>query len=340
MRHIVSLRALKKLLFFLLVLVFFVRPVCAQQIALSIYPTLLETVIKPGKSIMIAYRIGNLADPTLMRVRVLPFEPQGDTGTAIIREEESGPVRFSLDNAGLQLNEPFFLKTNQSQQILLRIRIPEGAPEGDYYYTVLAETEPPPTVEGSTSSRARASIGSHILITVTSSGNRDIKGNISFFDVLSRYTVHLFGRTVRLFDTFDAIPVVLKVANTGSNVFKPQGNLSLRGNFGETAQYDIIPYNVLRESSRLMTATPSASVSCSARNGPSYCRTPTTLVLSGFFLGKYTLSANVNFGEETPNLYSSISFFALPFKFILIMGVTTILTLLIIRKVKEEEEEV
>lgn len=326
----------------LLVLTFFllVAPIVrAQQITLSIYPTLLETVIKPGKSIMIAYRIGNLADPTVMKVRVLPFEPQGDTGNVIIREEESGPVRFSLDNTGLQLNDPFFLKTNESQQILLRIRIPEGAPEGDYYYTVLAETEPSPTVEGSTSSRARASIGSHILITVTSSGNRDIKGTVSFFDVLSRYTLHLFGRTVRLFDTFDAIPVVLKVSNKGSNVFKPQGTISLRGNFGETAQYDIIPYNVLRGSSRLLSATPSASVSCPVRNGPSYCRTPTTLILSGFFLGKYTLSANVNFGEGTPNLYNSILFFALPFKFILIIGITTILALLVVKKVKEGEEE-
>jgi uncharacterized membrane protein len=72
-----------------------------------------------------------------------------------------------LDNSKLKLGEPFVLKTNDFKQLLLRIRIPEGAPEGDYYYTLLAETQPPTALDGSSTSQAKVAIGANILVTVT-----------------------------------------------------------------------------------------------------------------------------------------------------------------------------
>ena len=74
-----------------------------------------------------------------------------------------------------------FFKTNDSQQILLRIRIPENITDGDYYYSLLAETTPPTSSEGIGSARAKATIGSNILVTISNSGNIDIKPKISIF---------------------------------------------------------------------------------------------------------------------------------------------------------------
>lgn len=300
----------------------------AQQITLSISPPLLEVLIKPGKSILIAYRIENLGDPVIIKPVILPFIPQDNEGGIKIEDEFSGPIRFELDNSYIKFNQPFFLKTRQSDQLLLRIRVPEGAPNGDYYYTLLAETQPPPTLEGISSSRAKATIGSNILITVTDSGKVEVKSKISLFDVLPRYNISLFGRNLKLFDSNDIIPISLIVENNGRNLIKPVGEIVLKGNFGEKANYDIIPKNILAESQRIMSASPSASVDCENKSKNSeLCKKPISLLLSGFFIGNYKLTTKINFGVGTPNLYAFTSFVALPFK--LIAGLTIIIFMVV-----------
>src|SRR3972149_1602861 len=112
----------------------------AQQVSLSISPPLLELFIKPDKSIVVAYKLENLGDPTFLNLKILPFEAKDSLGNIRVKSEFEGPVRFSLDNSDLKLNQPFFLKTNVSQQILLRIRIPGNITDGDFYYSLLAET--------------------------------------------------------------------------------------------------------------------------------------------------------------------------------------------------------
>ena len=296
----------------------------AQQITLSLSPSLIETIIKPGKAILIAYNLKNLGDPTVVKAKVLPFIPKDNYGNITIKDEFEGPVRFSLDNSLIKLDEPFTLKSGENQQLLLRIRLPEGAPVGDYYYTLLVETQPAPELGGSTASTARASVGANIIITVTDTGILDTKGRISFFDVLTK--VKFFGRTMRIFDSNDKIPVALVILNQGKNVVKPKGEIVLRGNFGEKATYDILPQNILAESQRLILATPSAGLE----------KQPVSLVLKGFFVGRYSLLANVGFTEEGPaTVFSSTAFFAFPFKIGLAILAAVLIGVIIIRRVKE-----
>lgn len=306
------------------------QKVHAQLLSLSIYPPILKAIMKPGKEIMIAYNIKNLGDPTTLQMIVLPFEPRDNLGNVRIKQEFEGPIRFKLDNTDIELNDPIFLKTGQSQQILLRIRVPEGAPEQDYYYTLFAETDPPPTIEGKTSSRSKARIGSHILITVTKSGNVDIKGKVSLFSVLKKYKLPFFGDKISFFDSTDIIPITLIVENKGKNSIKPYGNIILRGNFGERAEYEILSQNILANSQRQLMATPSAYF-------PS--KKPVSLALSGFFIGKYNLSTKINFGENTPQLYASTSFFALPFKFIIGLLIAIIIGIVIIKKLNDDKND-
>jgi len=315
----------------------FFNKVYAQSVSLSLSPPLLEVFIKPGKTIMVAYNLQNYGDPVICQAKVLPFEPKDNYGNIRIRSEFEGPIRFSLDNADLKLDQPFFLKSKGRQQILLRLRVPERAPEGDYYYTLLVETQPPPVNEGKASGRAKVTIGSNILVTVTGSETVQIKGKIALFDVLPRFKLNLGFGELKIFDSNDKIPVVAVVENQGRNFIKPEGEIILRGNFGETAKYNILPQNILSQSQRLLSATPSAQIDCgNEKKMPIFCQKPVSLLLSGFFIGKYNLSLSIFFGENTPKLFASTSFIALPFKLIFGFLIALFIAFFIIKKISND----
>ena len=339
------LAKIKYSLFYFVILIFvwvffLILPtkIFAQQISLSLSPPLLEIFIKPGKSIMVAYDLKNFGDPVILKANVMPFEAKDNVGNIKIKEDFEGPISFSLDNADVQLNQPFFLKTGERQQLLLRIRVSEGAPEGDYYYTLLAETQPPPISEGVASGRAKATIGANILITITENGTTEVKGKVALFDVLPRFKLRLPGQSLNFFDSNDKIPVVAIVENQGKNLIKSEGEIILKGNFGERAKYQIVPQNILAESQRLITATPSSEIDCpQTEKKPIFCRQPITLLLSGFFIGRYNLSANISFGETSPKIFASTSFIALPFKFLLGLIIALIISIFILKRLSKDK---
>ncbi len=304
-------------------LTFNLKSVNAQEVSLSLSPPLVELIIKPGKSVLVAYQVENLGDPVYLLADVVSFEAKDNLGNVKLKEKAEGPFRFSLDNSQLAFNQPFFLKTRQKEQLLLRIRAIEGAPEGDYYYTLIVSTQPRMVKEGESIGSAKATIGANIITTITESGKIDIKGKIALFDVLPRFRLPLGKNYLKFFDSNDKIPIVLILQNQGKNFIKPEGEIILKGNFGETAHYQLLPQNILAESQRLIEATPSATVEF---------KKPVSLILSGFFLGRYRLSTNINFGQGTPNVFASTSFIALPFKFILgLFGALIIIFILIKR---------
>ncbi len=320
-------KIIKHIIIFLIfnfsLLIFNLKPVRAQQVSLSLSPPLVELIIKPGKSVLVAYQIENLGDPVYLNADVVSFEVKDNLGNVKLKEKAEGPFRFSLDNSALKLNQPFFLKTRQKEQLLLRIRAIEGAPEGDYYYTLIVSTQPRMVTEGDSIGSTKATIGTNIITTVTESGKIDIKGKIALFDVLPRFRLPLGKSYLNFFDSNDKIPIVLILENKGKNFIKPEGEIILKGNFGETAHYQLLPQNILAESQRLIEATPSAEVEL---------KKPVSLILSGFFLGRYRLSTNINFGQGIPNVFAATSFIALPFKFILGLFGASIMIFILIKR--------
>lgn len=315
------------LIFNFSLLIFNFKVVNAQQVSLSLSPPLVELIIKPGKSVLVAYQIENLGDPVYLTADVVSFEVKDSLGNVRLKEKAEGPFRFSLDNSSLKLNQPFFLKTRQKEQLLLRIRTIEGAPEGDYYYTLIVTTQPRTVSEGESIGNTKATIGANIIATITESGKIDIKGKIALFDVLPRLRLSLGKSHLNLFDSNDKIPIVLILENKGKNFIKPEGEIILKGNFGETAHYQLLPQNILAESQRLIEATPSAAVEL---------KKPVSLILSGFFLGRYRLSTNINFGQGTPNVFASTAFIALPFRLILGLFGALIIIYLILKKFNKD----
>lgn len=314
---------------FILIIALIPPAVQAQQVSLSINPSILELIIKPGKSIMVAYQIKNAGDPNILTTKLVNFEPRDNLGGITLKNNLSGPIRFGLDNADLELERPFFLKTGSSQQLLLRIRAPEGAPSGDYYYTLLVETTPQNNIEGVANTQAKASIGSNILITVTESGIVEVKPKVVLFQFLDRFSI--FNKKINIFDSFSKIPLVFIIENKGKNLIKPEGKITLKGNFGEKIEYQIVPKNILAESQRLIEATPSAQIV--------YKNKPISLLLSGFFIGLYRLSTQVTFGENSPTIYAYANFFVFPFKLIIILLIVIVITINIIKNRQRDEDE-
>lgn len=311
----------------------------AQQVNLSISPPLTEMLIKPGRAVLVAYTVQNGGDPTTVTARVLPFTARDNRGNVQLKREFDGPVRFDLDNASIRLEQPFFLEARKSEQLLLRIRVPEGAPEGDYYYTLLIETQPTPSSEGISVSRATATIGANLLVTVTDTGAIDVKAKVSKFVLIPRLKIPFLPESLHIYDSSDKIPILLEVANLGRNLIKPQGEVLLSGSFGEKSTYKVLSENILAQSSRVVIATPSAEVDCSKKSESGLCTDPPSVVLTGFFVGFYRVSSNITFGEGTPALFAADSFIAIPFKFALAAIASIIVAAFIIHRVKSIEKK-
>ena len=291
-------------------------------------PPIVEILVKPGKILLIGYTVQNLGDPTALSVKIRTFSPQGEYGEMRIDPELISPIRFSLDNTDMQFEQPLFMKSRDTIQALVRIRVPDGTPEGDYYFSILAETEPAPQIGGASTSLAKATIGSNLLLTVTKSGRVEIKGRIALFQIAPDFTFRMFGREYQVVESGRNIPVDLVVQNLGKNLIKPQGEIILRGPFGQKTSYSLFSQNVLADSSRLLRTLENSE-------------SPVlhTVNMSGYFMGVYALSANVNFGEGTPQLYANTSFIGLPIRFGIAMLVVIAISILIIVSKRKRRKE-
>lgn len=314
-------------LFFLILSFIFLQLSCntvkAQRLSLSISPPLVELIIKPGKSVLVAFTIANNADPVLLKINLKSFEPYGDDGRILVKEGIEGPIIFNLENSVIDFSKPFLLDKNSKEQALLKISVPPNTPEGDYYYTILFESIPEQGLQSSSVTN-KASIGANIIITVTEKGLIDIKPKIAFFDVLPEYKLNIFGRKINIFDSFSEIPVILKVANTGKNYFKPEGVITLQGFFGFSSKYNILPQNILSYSDRIIYASDSAGTVKKNYNGK-----VVSYVFSDLIFGRYKLRAELNFNQVGDiKLFSDTEFFVLPIKISLALFIVLILLLI------------
>ena len=219
---VLRIKQLGKKIIIILLFVFFLNTeysilntVSAQQVSLSISPPLIEILAKPGKSMLVRYTINNDGDPTVLTAKVTNFAPLGIYGQVQLVDELEGPVNFSLDNADYKLDKPFFIKNNKQIQLLLRIKIPPGAPNGDYYYNFNITSNPAGSIDQTSTSYTAATVGSNILITVTDSQNFQIVPQIADFIIVNGHKIKFAGNVINLFDSTDPIIVRLVLKNNG-----------------------------------------------------------------------------------------------------------------------------
>lgn len=305
-----------------------VTPSHAQQVNLSMSPPIVQTRIKPGKSIIIAYTVENSGDPTNLQFLIRPFTPVGQLGSLTVAQQLEGPVQFNLENADAVLEKPFFFPAKEKRQAVLRIHIPPGIPDGDYYYMVMAETVPAFGIAGQSTGVASASIGSPLLISITESGITEVKATIAEFSFKPDYVLTVGNNIVRIVDNAKELPIICSIRNMGKNLIQPQGIIV--DQVGKTKnKYTIIPQNILSNSQRIIkTFTDENS------------KTDSSLVLSHLSIGKHRVTAEVTFGEDTSVQYQTLEFLALPLRLIYIsfFSLIIVLGLFVVRYIKRNSK--
>jgi hypothetical protein len=228
---------------------FRVPSVYSQSIGLSISPVILEVMIKPGKTITQAYQVTNNSEQDLyLTANLVPFTPADHQGHIALSASSSVSSDFprnsvfSLQNSNLDLNQPFKLSAGKSQQLVLKIAMPEDNPEKDYYYTLLVEqTDRGEHITTDSGAGHRIKIGSNILITVSETGQPETDFKIAEFKAEPK-----FG------DIFDQIRFKILVENTGRAFFKPEGKIEIYHTLlnKKITELNLLPENILVNSVR------------------------------------------------------------------------------------------
>lgn len=282
----------------------YVTSVSAQQVTLSFDPPIVQAKIKPGKSILVAYTVENKGDPTNLQFLIRPFTPVGQLGSLSVGKQLEGPIQFNLENADVELEKPFFFASKERKQAVIRMHVPFGIPDGDYYYMILAETVPAISLGGQSAGIASAAIGSPLLITITDSGITEVKASIAEFSFKPDWTFTIGNKTVRIIDNIKDVPIVCSIRNMGKNLIQPNGTITQRIGSSKK-EYAIIPQNILSNSQRIIKVAQDDNT-----------QTNSTVVLTHLSIGYHTVSTQISFGDNSAILFKELSFIALPIRLI------------------------
>lgn len=298
------IKRISVIIFIIIITVILKAPaeVRAQTISLSIWPLLLEAVIQPGKAITQVFKLKNLGDDTIIHASVVPFEPADAFGRIALSQTASPALAyFSLQNADLDLPAIIPLKSGQTQEFVLKIKIPETAAEADHYFAFLfsADTKGLISASGTTT---LGSIGANILLTVSQTGELHPTAKIEEFrPTRSNLVGNLRGWT--LLDSFSPINFILKLKNTSSTRLKAVGQIEVKNTFNRlVATLPLREDNVLAHSSRYLQMEGS---------DPSIIWNPI------FPIGRYTATATITPQNTTSQISQTIHFYVLPYKALL-----------------------
>ena len=289
----------------ILIILFVSRPICAHaaNIGLSIYPPLVRVVIKPGKSITQAFSITNLSkEDTTLIARLVPFTSSDSLGNPNIDPRSTAPWLdyFSLANSYIKLGEPFEIKAEKSEQIILALSIPPTAPLKDLYATLLVTTYtnalPNQSLQGSSLS---ASIGSNLLVTInTQSSPATI---LKIVDLEPEKNKYIKLGNYYLLDNITPIYFTAKAENDGEYTAETKGVFKIQQ--GETPPIDqqsVLPQYILAKSQRLLSNLEDTKFHFS----PSFNQ-----------IGKYTVGVDVR--SENANASTKIEVIFIPGKILL-----------------------
>src|SRR4030042_809479 len=307
---------------FSLLYLLFPNKVRAQSLGLSLYPPLLEVMIKPGKTITQTYQITNQSDSDLvMTSKILAFEPADELGNIQLKTDSLSPISdwFSFQNADLNLGDSFVLKVKEEQQVVLRIKVPEKALEDDYYLTLLFESLPELTLNQS-SSQSKIQIGTNLLLTISETGEPPRKAEIAEFKIKNAW--FKLG-SWQFIDSFVNPLFVLRIKNSGRSLFKPLGSMTVSGWSGQKYLLELLPENILTNSIR------QTQCFSTDKNQPFPCQLKTNWKTK-FLIGVYQAQVGFGLDKISQDYQQTIHFFAFPFSliaglFLLILPLTILL---------------
>lgn len=296
----------------------------AANYGLSISPPLLRVHIKPGKSITQVFKIENLsANEKTLVANIVPFTEADNYGNPVLNPKASAPWLsfFGLANSQIKFNEPFTLAPGASEQLILSLAVPESASLQDIYATLMISTYENSLGQTFQGTSVRATIGSNLLITISSRAfpDTDLKvidfyptegtvikiGNLYFMDSI---TPTIFSASIKNEGSFAAETKGVFRITTGSN--KP---VYLEG---------ILPVNVIAKSQRQLFNT----------SGTLFDYTPS---LSN--IGPH--QATLEIKTDNSNTQSTINIFFFPLKLSFGLLLSLIIIITIVKNISNPTKE-
>ncbi len=287
----------------------------AQDFELAVYPPLLRVNIKPGKSITQVFKIDNLSTETQTLVaRLVPFTGADQFGNPILDPtyQPKWLEYFSLANSDIQLGKPFEIAAGQSQQLVLSLSVPSAAPMKDLYATLLISTYANTIDTSLQGSSLTASIGSNLLITVSTQLSPATILKITDFSPQPGSYIQI-GDTYIL-DNITPVTFFANAVNDGDFTAESKGLFKIQSFSGNPVQLQsVLPQYIIAGSQRKLI------------NGDSedFNFTPSIGLIGGF-------QAQIEIHSDNVNTSSQINLIFLPLKALFGLAVGLSLLLIII----------
>ena len=284
---VVALNSRLLILLFFLSCFLFPHPIHAQTISLSIYPPILEAVLKPNQSYTQNYQLKNQGDDITIHASLVPFQPNDQLGHITLNPTNyQSPALnyFTLNQSALP--QSFTLKAGTTKNLSLTISIPLAASPSDHYLTLLFQSEAKALITG-TGSKTLPSIGSNILLTIPASNQPQ-----------SSLQINQFSSQEPLFDSFDTIDFTILAHNPSDHYLKTVGQINIFNLFNQkVATIPLRSDNILKQSTRQLIA-----------NNPWNPLFP---------FGRYKAIVTLTPVNTTNTINQTISFWIIPYKLIL-----------------------
>jgi hypothetical protein len=299
-------------------LVVFPKQVYASDVALGIYPPIIQIDAKSPVDIQSPMTLSNESDiPLDIQVVVRPFNAaasdDGDVAYfgkgAKIAPDPQIFQKMSLFD-GTKNTDQITLAPNQAKNLELRIHLPVDEPPGDYYFSITFLSKPIAT-DHVTGSQIAGGVSTNVLLSI---GPKD------------KTTGFVKDFSSPLFVESGPVPFTVRVANTSKHFTAPQGTILVKNMFGQTiGKVNLQQDNVLSNSSRYMTDD-------DINRERSINEHPTVLWPEKFLLGPYSATLTVALSGEGPLYRRTIYFFALPLQVLvgIVLGIILV-TIVVIR---------
>lgn len=311
-----KLKIIPKIIFFLTLFAFAATPVGAENYGLSISPPLLRVHIKPGKSITQVFRIENLSseEKTLVAT-IVPFTEADNFGNPILNPKATAPwlSYFSLANSQIKLDQPFTIAGGASEQLILSLSVPEAAPLKDIYATLLISTYQVTSDKTLQGSSLRATIGSNMIITISSQAFPDTILKIENFSPIEGSYLKLGNLYIA--DSITPIKFSAIVSNEGSFTAETKGIFRITTSSNKPVYLEgILPVNVIAKSKRQLVNS----------NGSAFEFSP-SLSQIGFH------QAALEIKTDNSNTTGTIEIFFFPFKLVLGLAISIAIIISIVK---------
>ena len=233
-----------------------------------------------------------------MVARVVPFTQADIYGNPVI-DLKAVPAwlnSFSLANSNIKLGEPFTIKGNSSEQLVINLSISETSPLRDLYATLLVSTYMNTVSQGFSGSQISATIGSNLLITVNSELNPPTILKINHVAPISG-TYFKLGN-LYLVDNITPITFSASVKNDGNFTAESKGIFKISGRKDEPVYLEgILPVYLIAHTERELLNS----------SGKNFSYTPNL-----GYIGPHKVILQIK--TENSNAENSIDIFFFPFK--------------------------